>query len=164
MNNILYKDIQEDSCEDSGEDINSSIVYDIVDDIYKNINNNNIKDIFEDSYVSFIEFINCNILSTESYNQDENINKYTKLYINLLYNIIYMKASCEEELLNNMDYSFFEFYNNYTPSKNIRVISDTNTIYNELDNILFTISNLHILQDYVYKFVNLYIYLINETK
>jgi hypothetical protein len=38
------------------------------------------EDIFEDSYVSFIEFINCNILSTESYNQDENINKYTKLY------------------------------------------------------------------------------------
>jgi hypothetical protein len=122
--------------------------------------------IFEESYKSFIDFLKFNVLIERTYDLDENINKYSKLYINLLYGVIYDKASYEEELLNDFindeDGTFFEFYKNYTPSKNITIVSDLNSIHSELNDIEFSLQNLNVLKDYVLKFANLYIILTSE--
>ncbi len=152
----------------SEDDINNEIIHDIIDDIYQDVNNKNVLSIFEESYKSFIEFLKYNILIEKTYDLDENINKYSKLYINLLYGVIYDKASYEEELLNDFindeDGTFFEFYKNYTPSKNITIISDLNTIHSELNDIEFSLENLNILKEYVLKFGHLYIILTSEDE
>jgi hypothetical protein len=146
----------------------NEMIHDIIDDIYDDMNHKNIETIFEESYQSFIDFLKYNVFIEKTYDLDENINKYSKLYINLLYDVIYNKASYEEELLNDFindeDGDFFEFYKNYTPSKNINVISDLNSIHCELNDIQFTVQNLHILKDYVLKFANFYIILTSDNE
>ncbi len=160
MNNYLYQ--EEEKCEND----KSHIVYDIIEDIYeKSLIINNIETIFEDSYISFIDFIKFNIIIEKSYDLDENIDKYSKLYINLLYDVIYSKASYEEELLNDLeDGNFFEYYKNYTPSKNIKIVSKLNNYHSEINNIQFNLHNLDILKSYVVKFAKLYILLISENE
>lgn len=140
------------------------MIKDIIDNMYKDMNNKNILSIFEESYVDFIDFLKFNVLIERTYDYDENINKYNKLYMNLLYGLIYSKASYEEELLNDFeDNDFFEYYKKYIPSKNITILSDLNELYNELENIVFSLHNLNILKDYVLKFANLYIILTSEN-
>ncbi len=150
----------------STSNVNDEMIHDIIDDIYNDINNKNVLSIFEESYKSFIDFLKFNVLIERTYDLDENINKYSKLYINLLYGVIYDKASYEEELLNDFindeDGTFFEFYKNYTPSKNITIVSDLNSIHSELNDIEFSLQNLNVLKDYVLKFANLYIILTSE--
>lgn len=162
MIQTLYYDNEECKCDEK-----ENIIHDIIDDMYQDMNNKNVISIFEESYVAFIEFIKFNILIDKSYDMDENINKYSKLYINSLYGVIYSKASYEEELLNDFLYDedgdFFEYYKNYTPSKNISVVSDLNEIHKELEDIVFSLHNLNVLKDYVLKFANLYIILTSEN-
>ncbi len=142
------------------------IIHDIVDTIYENVEiNNDIKNIFENSYVEFIQFIYLNVLNENRYDINNNINKYSKLYINLLYEVIYTKASQEEELLNDYindeDGSFYEIYKNYTPSNNQNIVSELNILYSELETITFTKNNLELLKSYVSRFANLYNSLLN---
>jgi hypothetical protein len=162
----LYYNNQ-DNVENECDEEREGIIHDIIDDIYQEINNNNVISIFEESYTAFIEFLKFNVLIEKSYDMDENINKYSKLYINSLYDVIYSKASYEEELLNDFIYDedgdFFEYYKNYMPSKNISVVSDLNQIHTELENIVFSLHNLNLLRDYVLKIANLYIILITEN-
>ncbi len=153
---------------DCTSDVKDEMIHDIIEYMYNDINNKNVLSIFEESYKSFIDFLKYNVLIERSYDLDENINKYSKLYINLLYGVIYDKASYEEELLNDFindeDGSFFEFYKNYTPSKNITIVSDLNTIHSEINDIEFSLQNLNVLKEYVLKFANLYIILTSEDK
>lgn len=162
MIQTLYHDNEECKCDEK-----ENIIHDIIDDMYEEMNNKNVISIFEESYVAFIEFVKFNILIDRSYDIDENINKYSKLYINSLYGVIYNKASYEEELLNDFLYdedgNFFEYYKNYTPSKNISVVSDLNEIHKELEDTVFSLHNLNVLKDYVLKFANLYIILTSEN-
>lgn len=165
MIQTLYHDNQDkEECERSERE---EIIHDIIDDMYQEMNNKNVIFIFEESYTAFIEFLKFNVIIDRSYDMDENINKYSKLYINLLYDVIYSKASYEEELLNDFIYDedgdFFEFYKNYTPSKNINIVSDLNEIHTELENVVFSLHNLNVLKDYVLKFANLYIILTSEN-
>ncbi len=158
-------DYKENDCT---SDVKDEMIHDIIEYMYNDMNNKNVLSIFEESYKSFIDFLKYNVLIERSYDLDENINKYSKLYINLLYNIIYEKASYEEELLNDFindeDGSFFEFYKNYTPSKNITIVSDLNAIHSEINDIEFSLQNLNVLKEYVLKFANLYIILTSEDK
>ena len=169
MIQTLYHDNEE--CDEK-----ENIIHDIIDnmclyntnEIYEEMNNKDIENIFKKSYVDFIDFIKYNILVEKTYDIDENIDKYSKLYINLLYDVIYSKASYQEELLNDFIYdedgSFFEYYKNYTPSKNITIVSDLNEIHKELEDIVFSLHNLDILRSYVEKLANLYIILNNEDE
>ncbi len=158
-------DCKENDCT---SDVKDEMIHDIIEYMYNDINNKNVLSIFEESYKSFIDFLKYNVLIERSYDLDENINKYSKLYINLLYNVIYEKASYEEELLNDFindeDGSFFEFYKNYTPSKNITIVSDLNAIHSEINDIEFSLQNLNVLKEYVLKFANLYIILTSEDE
>ncbi len=160
---MIYEHILHNIIDDMSLFYKNNIYHnDLVDS--HNINNKNVISIFEESYMAFIHFLKFNILIEKSYDMDENINKYSKLYLNLLYDVIYRKASYEEELLNELEYGdFFEYYKNYTPSKNINIVSNLNEIYNELENIEFSLINLNILKDYVLKFANLYILLTNDN-
>jgi hypothetical protein len=169
MNNYLYQKENEAKCEYIDNNDKSNIVYDIIEDIYENsLIINNIETIFKESYISFIDFIKFNIIIEKSYEQDENIDKYSKLYISLLYDVIYSKASYEEELLNDFindeDGNFFEYYKNYTPSKNIKIISELNNYYSELNNIKITLHNLDILRLFVLRCAKLYISIISENE
>ncbi len=173
MIKTLYHDNYDN--EESKCDEKENIIHDIIDDMclyntnetYEEMNNKDIENIFKKSYVDFIDFIKYNILVEKTYDIDENIDKYSKLYINLLYDVIYTKASYQEELLNDFIYdedgSFFEYYKNYTPSKNITIVSDLNEIHKELEDTVFSLHNLNVLKDYVLKFANLYIILTSEN-
>lgn len=147
--------------------INTDIINDIIDEMYNDIdiddnndNNdidyNNVKSIFENSYNEFISFLEFNVLNEDSYDKNENINKYCKLYLNLLYDVIYSKASYQEDFINDKNGDFYEYYKNYITSKNISAVTDLNKIHIELNDINFTVSNLELLQNYVLKFAYIY--------
>jgi hypothetical protein len=115
--------------------------------------NSNVNIYFENAYELF-----HSILKNET--DGTNIQKMIIFFISQLYDIIYLKTSFNEELLNDHindeDGHFFEFYRDYTSSKNQEVVTHLNEIMSDMESMVFTKDNIDYIKNYIDKFIYLY--------
>ncbi len=128
-------------------------IFDNIHDVLSKNVNVNVKELFDVSYTLFESIVKNEL-------KEEEIQKIVSYYVSQLYEIVYSKASYQEELLNDYindeDGHFFEYYQNYTPSKNQEVVSHLNEILEDMNTMVFNIDNIDYVKNYVEKFIYLY--------
>jgi hypothetical protein len=129
------------------------LIFDHIQDILTKNVNVNVKELFESSYTLFESIVKNEV-------KEEEIQKMVSYYVSQLYEIVYTKASYQEELLNDYindeDGHFFEYYQKYTPSKNQEVVTHLNEIIEDINSMNFNQDNFDYVKNYIQKFIYLY--------